>query len=97
MMNLRAFVRGDPRRRLDPQDDELWGVRCWWILECGNLTGAAKDGQTPEPLAKRNGYHDRDWIFRAGKLRIVERIAYLEREILIRKRLWLANCRFTLF
>ncbi|KMO20561.1 hypothetical protein QR78_10590 [Methylobacterium indicum] len=34
-------------------------------LEKGGLTGAACGEKSPERLAQRNGYHDRDWQTRA--------------------------------
>jgi putative transposase len=44
-------------------------------LEVGALTGAAYGEKSPERLAQRNGYRERDWHTRAGtvELRIPKR------------------------
>ncbi|KMO33202.1 transposase [Methylobacterium tarhaniae] len=39
-------------------------------LEVGGLTGAAQGEKTPERLAQRNGYRDRDWQTRAGTVEL---------------------------
>jgi transposase-like protein len=39
-------------------------------LEVGGLTGAAHGEKTPERLAQRNGYRDRDWQTRAGTVEL---------------------------
>jgi len=39
-------------------------------LEVGGLTGAAYGEKTPERLAQRNGYRDRDWQTRAGTVEL---------------------------
>jgi len=39
-------------------------------LEVGGLTGAAHGEKSPERLAQRNGYRDRDWQTRAGTVEL---------------------------
>jgi hypothetical protein len=39
-------------------------------LKVGSLTGAAYGEKTPERLAQRNGYRDRDWETRAGTVEL---------------------------
>ena len=39
-------------------------------LEIGELTGAAYGGKSAERLAERNGYRDRLWENRAGKVEL---------------------------
>ena len=39
-------------------------------LEVGSLTGAAHGEHSPERLAQRNGYRDRDWQTRAGTVEL---------------------------
>ena len=46
-------------------------------LEVGNATGAAHGERSPDRLAQRNGYRDRDWETRAGTVEL--RITKLRR------------------
>jgi len=39
-------------------------------LEVAGLTGAAHGEKTPERLAQRNGYRERDWQTRAGTVEL---------------------------
>ena len=39
-------------------------------LEIGELTGAAHGERSPDRLAQRNGYRDRDWQTRAGTIEL---------------------------
>jgi putative transposase len=39
-------------------------------LEVGGLTGAAQGQKSPDRLAQRNGYRDRDWETRAGTVEL---------------------------
>jgi hypothetical protein len=39
-------------------------------LEVGGLTGAAYGERNPDRLAQRNGYRDRDWETRAGRVEL---------------------------
>jgi transposase-like protein len=39
-------------------------------LEVGGLTGAAHGERSPDRLAQRNGYRERDWQTRAGTVEL---------------------------
>ncbi|ETW10808.1 transposase mutator type [Roseivivax marinus] len=39
-------------------------------LEVGGQTGAVSGEKSPERLAQRNGYRDRDWQTRAGNVEV---------------------------
>jgi transposase-like protein len=69
MMSLRGCPRGatdaDFRR-------EMIGFAAQRLmeLEVGGLTGAGFDEKSPDRLAQRNGYRERDWEMRAGTVEL---------------------------
>lgn len=69
MMSLRGLLKKSPDADLLR---EMIGFAAQRLmeLEVGGLTGAGFGEKTPERLAQRNGYRERDWETRAGTVEL---------------------------
>ena len=69
MMNLKALMEKSADADL-LREMIGYGAQRLMELEVGGLTGAAHGEKSPERLAQRNGYRDRDWETRAGTVEL---------------------------
>ena len=69
MMTLRALMEKSPDASF-LREMIGYGAQRLMELEVGALTGAAHGEKSPERLAQRNGYRDRDWETRAGTVEL---------------------------
>jgi len=69
MMTLRALMEKSPDASF-LREMIGYGAQRLMELEVGGLTGAAHGEKSPDRLAQRNGYRDRDWETRAGTVEL---------------------------
>jgi transposase-like protein len=69
MMTVRALMEKSPDASF-LREMIGYGAQRLMELEVGGLTGAAHGEKSPERLAQRNGYRDRDWETRAGTVEL---------------------------